>query len=92
MSDRPITVGDLVVTVRSCCDRYMDGVYTFQVDSIVYREFTTVCEGCRQRLPKGNFARDTTSYYGAPVSWLKRIPPLDELEGTKTDEPIKEPA
>jgi hypothetical protein len=26
------------------------------------------------------------------VSRLKRIPPLDELESTRTDEPIQEPA
>ena len=29
---------------------------------------------------------------GAQVSRLKRIPPLDELESSKTDEPMKEPA
>ncbi len=30
--------------------------------------------------------------YGALLSWLKRIPPLDELEVSKTDEPIEETA
>jgi hypothetical protein len=27
----------------------------------------------------------------APLPWLKRIPPLDELEGRRTEESVRDP-
>ena len=52
------------------------------------------CPRCGGHCP-GSWARKSKERFGwsgAPFSWLKRIPPLAELESSKTDEPIKEPA
>ena len=80
-ADRPIAVGDLVITV----DGYGDfSNYIGRIGKVL-----SLCDcGCRRpdawKLPFG------------PGGWatkhLKRIPPLDELESTRTDEPIQEPA
>ena len=86
-------MGDLVVVVRGHDCAYG---YTFRVVRFVSQTGGGwTCPKCRQRdlapeeLTAANW-RETPG--GFPVGWLKRIPPLDELESTKTDEPIKEPA
>jgi hypothetical protein len=91
MSDRPIQVGDLVLVVKPapCCGvQNSFGPYkVLAIDVSV-----GICGGCfgdsewnvpRARLSNGQ---------NIPIVRLKRIPPLSELEGERTDEQIKEPA
>ena len=94
--DRPIQVGDLVQVVRwphPCTHGAVSGKtfpWIFRVKRI--RAISPKCPNCNQQIEPGS----SSAYYSIdnaiPLPWLKRIPPLSELEGTKTDEPMKEPA
>ena len=85
----PIKVGDLVVVVRGHkCD--VGAVY--RVSSIQKNVHGWVCGVCGFRKLFHSAWADRGDCYGAPLPWLKRIPPLEELEGEKRDEQIKEPA
>lgn len=77
---KPISVGDLVCFSRSCCDKYRDGVYMFVVGAI-HRPFPlgTACTYCHTPIGSAMYAVDDPRYPGAPLAWLKRIPPPDEL-------------
>ncbi len=89
----PIKVGDLVMFVKACCDRFRDGVTVFRVVSINARPLGAHCSWCGRDLPKEARASDEpVSDSGAPLSWLKRIPPLSELESEKQKEDLREPA
>jgi hypothetical protein len=92
--DKPISVGDLVMVVRDCCGQYLG--LTFRVEKVWTPSQGVICTECRvdfgsisvaeTGMPKGIPAGRL------PLSWLKRIPPLSELEGEKTQEDIREPA
>ena len=93
-AERPIAVGDLVQVVRPtpCCGNENNLSRIFVVEAIGrFGDFCMYC-GRRVRLvsAQGLVGAGTTN--SVRLSRLKRIPPLDELEGTKTDEPMKEPA
>ena len=76
---RPIQVGDLVWVLHGCCsdnkighiltviEIYLGSAHCYDCD----KDFT----GPIGILGKRGYAR-----WGRPLSWLKRIPPLDELE------------
>ena len=95
----PIKVGDLVQVVRGmpCCGKITQLMGTvFKVSALVDNEGTTciTCGAIVKRI-------DPISVRGHPqfafqLSRLKRIPPLSELEGERTEEtlllPTKEPA
>jgi len=92
MSDRPIQVGDLVVIVKSCphCGNATDLGIIFEVRGLFMSDGRMNCCGnvdnemtAEDHIPDGG---------GTPVSVIKRIPPLSELEGQRTEENIKEPA
>lgn len=85
--DKPISVGDLVVFVRSCCDGFRDGVTIFRVTHIMPTRSAPRCSRCYGPLPVDRYAADAP-HGGAPLQWLKRIPPLDELESEKREEEI----
>lgn len=88
MSDRPIAVGDLVQVVRwPCCDFHVGAIRT--VEGFVHFE-TAHCAICGASGPSSN--ANLSGDGRAPVAWLKRIPPLSELEGMRTEETTKEPA
>ena len=94
LTDRAIQVGDLVMTVRGHCantDPWVGKIYTVLEISSSLRQG---CGGCGS--DENINASMTSAHLGFrlwwPTSWLKRIPPLEELEGTKIDEPIQEPA
>jgi hypothetical protein len=90
VSDRPIQVGDLVQVVRG---HECDLGSTFRVGQI--REPTLwgwICPKCSCIDRSPELWADRGDEHGAPLSWLKRIPPLDELEGERTQENLKEPA
>ena len=86
--DKPIQVGDLVMLVRWPHEHYplipqdvqLGGVYTVtKIDSPAW------CSRCREEFGAGGMMDNG---YGAPLAWLKRIPPLPELESEKRDEEI----
>ena len=84
----PIKVGDLVVVVRTCCAaRYAEsgGIVT-RVREIVQSEY--YCWDCAEKGTLRALLDISGKYNAAPLFWLKRIPPLDELEGEKRDEEI----
>ena len=94
MSDRPIQIGDLVAVTKwhpcCCCLGHMGTVIGFGVIE------NNGCAECDTHGPEVNYkaARVSNSHGVLRVrpEWLKRIPPLEELEGQRTQEDIKEPA
>lgn len=88
----PIKVGDLVVVVKPtpCCGSTGAMGEFFRVGEIV------VCEGsCNDCGVEGSpelCAVIEGEDEGAPLSILRRIPPLAELEGQRTEEDLREPA
>lgn len=85
-----IAVGDLVVVVRSHCEGFASeaaGV-TFIVEEM-YNLPRPMCTHCGVRLSDCK-AAGTKGEGGwqIPLQFLKRIPPLSELEGEKRGEEI----
>lgn len=80
---QPIKAGDLVMQVRSCCPQYLGRMFVVgSVENTLFR-----CHHCE---PKGR-ERDivfTRYVAGAPIEWVKRIPPLSELDDARQDEGI----
>lgn len=90
--DKPISVGDLVQVVRSCCTKRVNRP-TFIVGEIKggggIQFGYSYCSSCMTPMPNVYFAMPAGGMpVGQPLPWLKRIPPLDELEGVKHDEEI----
>ena len=92
MTER-ISVGDLVVVVRidgGCIHAFHFMGRIFTVISI-RTDYGVMCYSCRQR----DIAKDGEAHVEyrpgnfLPMRWLKRIPPLSELEREQTD--AKEP-
>ena len=90
MSDRPIQVGDLVMVVKAipCCGTI--GQWMGKIFTVVAFAPTWTCAKCK----KTTFATAAMidSHWRQPLVRLKRIPPLEELEGQRTEEKLKEPA
>ena len=84
----PIKVGDLAMLVRDHGCQGGVGVVGFivQIDRI-YAPTPVECSCGVPVLTEAAFAIDGHRY-SAPMFWLKRIPPLSELEGEKRDEEI----
>ena len=75
-----ISDGDMVVVVRCCCSEYVHGHWVFRVH-FVHDEYVNQesgCQHCGANLPKELFAAPLPGTVGAPLSWLKKIDPLDE--------------
>lgn len=81
--DKPISVGDLVVIVKSreCCPERSRFGFIFMVERIETDEFR--CTYCK----KDHLGLRTIAWgsgkTGADISRLKRIPPLGELENSE---------
>lgn len=87
----PITVGDLVQVVRGHeCDLGL----VFTVASIEHWQLGWYCPKCRVESYAPYTAVGPAGFPGdgVDITWLKKIPPLSELEGVKTEEDIREPA
>ena len=84
----PIKVGDLVVVVYSCCNHKLGSVG--QVESFYQGGFgeKLLCDKCcRNVTPRDSMTAQVGEHYW-PLSWLKRIPPLSELEGEQREEEL----
>ena len=104
MSDKPISVGDLVMVVRGhSCHMSQWGGVPFRVEGFVSPTGGGwTCGLCKARdvatneraalgLP-GSYVSGIDARRAMPLSWLRRIPPLSELEGQRTQEDMREPA
>lgn len=108
MSDKPATpdqsasigVGDLVMVVRghSCVLERLGGM-PYRVTAIRPQiDGGWTCNACwtRDIAPEQMYGATlsihTDQRSAIPLGWLKRIPPLSELEGENTKEKIHEPA
>lgn len=91
MNDKPIAVGDLVVVVRprGCCGNTDAIGEVYRVSRLFDRSKCACCG-----VFYGTFAADEGGWMRADVSRLRRIPPLSELEGQRSEEtlPTKERA
>ena len=90
--EKPIAVGDLVQIVKPmlCCGRLSNQDIIFQVSDI--QLVHGKCTQCGFKTLNGIGAYGKSGGLPTDVRRLKRIPPLEELESTKTDEPVKETA
>jgi hypothetical protein len=77
-----IKSGDLVMQVHSCCPKFLGRI--FVVSEVSVQTFT--CKRCHPK-PRTITVGYTLNIAAAPIEWLKRIPPLDEME---RDQLVKE--
>lgn len=87
-----IDVGDQVVVVRlpSCgCATAMGHV--FEVIGIRGSSTPPICITCHQERKDGNPAAFGEGHDPVELYRLRKLPPLKELEGKRTEEPIREP-
>ena len=91
MADRPIQVGDLVVIMRKagCCVDLSSG-HIFKVSDIRTSNDPYHCARCNTTYPTQLVACGY-EHYGIQLWRLKRIPPLEELEGLRTEESLRVP-
>ena len=86
MSERAISVGDIVQIVRQHCPHPSLGV-PFTVERIGFGKGQ--CVVCREWCHVGRYAQGDG--WSVPFKYLKRFDPPAELESARTDEPMKEP-
>ena len=90
---KPISVGDLVVVVRGtkCCGAGRHVGKIFKVTGFIDQGYIA-CSACgRVRSVQLRTAFGISIHPGYDVNRLKRIPPLSELEGERTEEKLHEP-
>lgn len=93
--DESISNGDTVYIAwvdHPCAERGLGRVYVFKAMPTPHPGIR--CQFCGQpnmALPDEP-CHSTTGKNGVPKRWLKKIPPLTELEGVKQKEDIREPA
>lgn len=91
----PIKDGDTVYIARvdhPCAERGLGRVYVFKTKALPHTGIR--CQFCGERdiaLPNED-CHSTVGANGVPKRWLKRIPPLADLEGEKQKEDLREPA
>lgn len=89
MSDRTIQAGDLVQIVKSCCNFRLGSYFTVEDITTPHKagQQWAECDICMAKVAR---FRDVVALEDQrtpwPISWLKRIPPLSELEGQRTEE------
>lgn len=85
----PIKVGDLVVVVRACCmtaEKWVGITFTAAPPNARYQPWSNCCG---RKTPGRGFAENTQAGANWSEWFLKRIPPLSELEGEKRREEIE---
>ena len=82
MSDK-IEVGDLVVVVRwPCCKEWLGKI--FRVGRI-NQEPPTFCTKCKALHGSVYAAIERSDTFASPITWLRKIPPLAELESVERE-------
>ena len=83
----PIKVGDLVMVVKVCCEQMAKHRNFGRVFTVTgFNTGSLRCHHCWFRVPHATWAE--FGIEEAYVPWLKRIPPLSELDDVKNDEEI----
>jgi hypothetical protein len=88
----PIKAGDLVVVVHDCCGHWLGKVFT--VRNVGRESDLLECGVCAFKSENYSDLAFNAHWsrkgqvWCAPTSWLKRIPPLSELEGEKHKEEL----
>ena len=86
--EEAIRPGDLVVVVRGCCDRAMQGVVGLHATVLhLYDDPGRGCIFCDADLPTKRAELDHKQW-NSPVAWLKKVPPLNEIDEVKRKEEI----
>ena len=90
MNDKPISVGDLVVIVKSCCDHKLGLVG--RVESFYrgnpYKGDVLRCDVCAKNVTPSDML---TALFGGgawPLKWLKKIDPPALPQDVEHDEEI----
>lgn len=88
MDNKPIAVGDLVWVSQACCAITPLTGLIFKVTAIGIPILQANCKFCNKSVPHPALwaKRDTGTDFIAPIAWLRRIPPLEELEQDSTTE------
>ncbi len=83
-----IQVGDLVAVVKwPCCGLRLGTIFKVDMMTKKHRIFCCPC-GYKEEVNEAVAWDGDPKGCAACLSWLKRIPPLSELEGEKRDEEI----
>jgi hypothetical protein len=83
-----IKVGDLVIVIAGCCSTTQQHIgHIDTVRRMHSRPARCVCGYVAQ--PVLAVITDPMGECGVPLSWLKRIPPLEELDDVKRHEEIE---
>jgi hypothetical protein len=85
--DKPISVGDLVVRVRSCCGVHVGTIRRIEGFSEPTECQCITCGSKNGVMVKAYFEGDATPS-ACPLPWLKRIPPLEELDDVRTEDEV----
>jgi len=90
----PINAGDTVVVIEVCsCGeaKHLLGVYTVVEKTTERMRFLTTCGRTHIYTRLALVTLDGIHDYW-PIRWLRRVPPLSDLEGKETQErkPVKE--
>lgn len=92
----PIKIGDLVMVVKSCCPmRVKPTIFVVERQTALSSEERGVCADCGASLPADNYWRSNAPVgeaWGQPEQWLKKIPPMDELNSVDKTTNLDEPA
>jgi hypothetical protein len=85
-----IKPGDLVMVVGECCQMHSELGELFVVRSVAYK-YTCHYDGCGYQF-SGLCAEavDGEWPHGVPLQWLKKIPPLENLEGQRDSSGLDE--
>jgi hypothetical protein len=88
MSDKPISVGDMVVVVKpsECCGDTRNIGWIFRVDNMMGG--ANYCGICKKDWGESLDLWPNGSRWSVPIQNVKRIPPLSELEGERREEEI----
>ena len=87
MSEKPISVGDLVIMVRACCEQ--SGIYLGSikiVEGICNSDLSGPCTNCGFRPIPPYAVMSMPSNNAVPFRWLKRLDP----DALKDDVPTRE--
>jgi hypothetical protein len=87
-----IGVNDVVWVAKwPCCGHNLG--FTGTVINIRAHNGTLTCSHCKAKYPaRSELLVNIDNRIVAAMPWLRKIPPLGELEGQRTQEPIREPA
>ena len=93
--DKPLTRGDLCIVAfvdHACAEVLLGRIYTYVPRPVPHTG--TMCQKCGMRdiaVASEPCHLESTKQTSLPTRWLKRIPPLEELEGEKREEKQLEP-